>query len=466
MTTTTKAFADLTAEATRLMARLHVPGVAVGVLHDGAEHAAGLGVTNVENPLPVDAGTLFQIGSITKTITGTAALRLAEAGRLDLEAPVRAWVPELELADEAVAAQVSLRHLLTHTGGWAGDYFDDSGPGDEALARIVGRLGRLPQLTPLGAVWAYNNAGFYVAGRAIEAATGQTYEAAARDLVLDPLGMDHSFFFAAEAITYRVAAGHEAVYERAAGGGPAQPKVARPWGMARSGNPVGGLVSSVRDQLRYARFHLGDGAAPGGQRLLQPAMLARMHTPTVPAANGEQFGLAWFIREVNGERVLRHTGGTNGQTAVMQLVPGRQFALVALTNSDRGDELHRALARLAFERFLGWAEPEPQPVAASPAQLGEYLGRYTAQMADRLLYFDNDQLMLQVVPKGGFPTPDAPASEPPPPVRAALCGPDCLLVLDEPMQAVRGEFLRDAAGRVQWLRISGRLHRKADGANE
>ena len=85
-------------------------------------------MTNVEHPLPVDADTLFQIGSISKTVTATAAMRLVEAGRLDLDAPLRHYLPELRLADEAVAAAVTAHHLFIHTGGWAGDYFADGGP--------------------------------------------------------------------------------------------------------------------------------------------------------------------------------------------------------------------------------------------------------------------------------------------------------------------------------------------------
>jgi len=119
------------------MARLHVPGVAVGVLHEGREFCGGYGVTSVENPLPVDPDTLFQIGSTTKTYTGTAAMRLVEQGKLDLDAPVRTYVPELKLRDEEVAANVTVLHLLNHTAGWEGDMMDSTGDGDGARAKYV-----------------------------------------------------------------------------------------------------------------------------------------------------------------------------------------------------------------------------------------------------------------------------------------------------------------------------------------
>ena len=103
------------------MEETSTPGVSVGIWYEGEEHVAGLGVTSVENPLDVTPDTLFQIGSITKTFTGTAAMRLVERGELDLDAPVRTYLPQLTLDDADVAARVTTRHLLTHTGGWAGE---------------------------------------------------------------------------------------------------------------------------------------------------------------------------------------------------------------------------------------------------------------------------------------------------------------------------------------------------------
>src|SRR5207249_408853 len=154
--------------------RLEVPGVSVGVYSGGEEHYAFHGVTSIENPLPVDENTLFQFGSTGKTFTATAMMRLVEQGKVSLDAPARTYVPELRLKDEDVAEKVTVLQLFNHTAGWAGDLMDDTGDGDDALARYVENMAELDQVTPLGSAVSYNNASLSVAGLIIAKITGTT----------------------------------------------------------------------------------------------------------------------------------------------------------------------------------------------------------------------------------------------------------------------------------------------------
>lgn len=448
-------FEHLCDEIVRLMRRLKIPGVAVGILNGNDEQTAGLGITNVENPLPVTADTLFQIGSITKTVTCTAIMRLVEEGKLSLDIPIRAYLPDLRLQDGKAAEQVTLRHLLTHTAGWEGDYFDDTGTGDDALAKMVTRLDRLAQLTSPGTVYSYNNAGFYLVGRLLEIAAGKPYEAVVKELLLNPLQMNMSFFFPGDMMTYRVASGHEAVYKDENKG----PEVARPWGLARAGNAIGGLVSTVKDLLQYARFHMG-GTTSDEKQLLKPATLELMQMPQVKDGQGESVGLSWFIREVDGITIIRHGGATNGQMASLQIVPSHHFAFVFLTNSDRGSELYTQLGRWLLEHYLGIIDKMPSPIPASTGDLAQFEGSYSALATEIHMKIKDSDLILEQIPKGGFPTADTPASPPPPPVRVALFAPDHFVALDEPEKDACGEFLRNPDGSIAWLRFGGRLHAK------
>lgn len=443
------AFQPLHGRITEAMERLHVPGVAVGVIHDGAEHVAAFGVTNVDYPVPVVEDTLFQIGSTTKTLTATVALRLVDMGKLDLDAPVRAYLPDLRLADEATAAGVTTRHLLTHTAGWSGDHFLDTGRGEDALAGYVASMAGLSQLTPLGQVWSYNNAAFSLAGRVIEAIAGKPYETVVRELALDPLGMRHSFYFPEEVMVRSFAVGHNVVDD--------EPRVATPWNLARTNNPAGGLASSARDQLRYARFHMGDGTAADGTRVLSRESIALLQTPSVPAADDERMGLAWFIHDSGDVRTVRHGGATNGQISAFMFAPARGFALTILTNANQGSELNEEVTKWALEHYLGIVEPTPTPLEWTEAQLAAYAGRYAAALTVADLVARDGSLVLELS-YSDFPADEPPPA--PPPARVALYAEDRIIVLDGPLKDARGEVLRGADGNIAWLRLGGRVHRR------
>jgi len=179
-------FREVANALTAAMTATGTPGAALGILADGREEHATFGMDRIDGGVPVTRDTLFQIGSITKTFTATAVMHLVDEGALDLDATVRTYLPGFRLENEDVAARVTLRHLLTHTGGWWGDLFIDTGDGDDAIAEYVDRwMPTLPQHTPLGMYVNYNNAGFTLLGRLIEVATDQEFRAALQALVLD-----------------------------------------------------------------------------------------------------------------------------------------------------------------------------------------------------------------------------------------------------------------------------------------
>lgn len=433
------------------MARLDVPGVAVGMIDGDQEQIATFGVTNINHPLPITADTLFQIGSTTKTFTAAIVMRLVEAGKLDLDTPVRTYLPALRLADRNVANRVTLRHLLSHSGGWSGDFFLDTGTGRDAIRRAVARMHSLPQITPLDSVWHYNNAGFYIAGRVIEVVTRKPYEQVAREMVLEPLGMNMTFFTAEEAITYRVAAGHNNPDVR--GTHPA--KVALPWGLPRNTDPVGRIISTVRDQLRYARFHLGDGTAEDGTRLLSAESMSLMRSPRIEATNGEHFGLGWFLRDMNGTLQMRHGGATNGQMSAFVLVPSRYWGITVLTNADLGRALHSQVTEWALEHYIGYHPPADDPIESALEDLQPYVGRYADAMVDLDVYLKGDKLFIQPEVKRALPGQEMPPPEPAAPL--ARYAADKLVVLDGPMSGAHMEFIREGK-KIIWLRAGGRLY--------
>jgi CubicO group peptidase (beta-lactamase class C family) len=380
---------------------------------------------------------------------------LAEQGKVDLQARVRDYIPEFRLKDETVAAEVRLINLLNHTGGWVGDIFEDTGNGDDALAKYVAYLEGVDQMAPLGKVASYNNAALNVAGRVIEKVTGKTFETAMKELVLEPLGLDESLYYDGTIITRRTAIGHTEKND--------QVVVARNWPIPRSANPAGGIIATAADQLRYARFHLGDGAGKDGKRILPQAALDQMKEPTFSlqgGALGDEVGITWLIRTVDGVRFVGHGGATNGQMAAFMTVPERDFAVVVLTNATAGALLHRDLVEWIFESYLGVAEPKDQPLDLTPEQLAAFAGDYDASVAILTVTVDGDHLVVQQTPTEegirqarAFLGEDPPES---PPLVARAISNDRFMVTEGPAKGIKGSVLRGDAGQVIGLNVGGR----------
>lgn len=444
-------FQAISEQITREMKRLKIPGAALGIYYAGQEFAAGFGKTSVENPLRVTPDTLFQVGSISKTFTGTILMRLVEQGQLDLETPVRKILPKFKMADHDVEKHLTTRHLLTHTGGWIGDYFDTFGDGDDALQKMVRKIRKLPQITPLGQAWSYNNTGFNIAGRIIEVMTGQPYESAAQQLLLNPLGLNMTFFFPNDVmITHRFVSGHKKIGKKV--------HVTRPWAIGRAGNCVGGVISSVRDLLKYARFHMGEETDPAGEPLMKRETLEAMRVAQVEAGGRGKMGLTWFIRQAGDLTLYSHGGATHGQQAVFFFIPQKQFAATLLTNSDEGKILTDSFVNLVLETYFQTSLPAPKPIQTTGEELAEYTGRYELPLSCFDLVAENGYLLYKDIPRGGFPTPETPPGPPEPDVRLAFYDTDCVIGLDEPRLGARCEFLRDETGKVRLMRIGGRLH--------
>ena len=132
-----------------------IPGIVVGIYRDGevSLHADGIGHLGASWPMRSD--NLFRIASITKLFTSTSAMMLVDDGRLDLDEPVKTYLPELTLADPEAEASITMRQLLSHASGIYGDFFDDFGSNDDALEREIAHLKTIRQLTMPGELWHY-----------------------------------------------------------------------------------------------------------------------------------------------------------------------------------------------------------------------------------------------------------------------------------------------------------------------
>jgi CubicO group peptidase (beta-lactamase class C family) len=309
----------------------------------------------------------------------------------------------------------------------------------------------LEQQVPIGTEWAYNNAAFALAGRVVEVVCGAPIEQIMRDRLIVPLGLTRTFFFPDEVITYRVAAGHN-VFD-------GEPRVVRPWAIPRASNCVGGIVSTVPDLLRYARFHMGDGTTAGGARYLSASATRTMRSPLVPGPLGQHRGIAWSVEDVGGVRVIGHGGATFGQQALLWIAPVKRFALAMLTNSSEATQLQNAVTRWSWKRFLGVERPAPAARPFTHAEAERVVGTYRNTSNELRVAFDEGLLLLHQQPlDSGWRKLMA---EPPPipePVELSFARPDRLVLLGGPLKDSQIELLGP-----EWVRFGSRLYRKESG---
>lgn len=447
-------FEALVSLAEARMREYGVPGAALGIVHDGAVSIRGLGITNVEDPLPVTAHTVFPIASISKTFAATAMMRLVEQGKVDLRTPVRTYLPDFRVRDEAASRDATLWHLLTHLGGWEGQV---SGPdrGTETLRNFVGSITDLMQIAPPGAAWSYNNAGFSIAGRVIEIATGTPINRAVRDLVFQPLGLEHAGTTAGEFIVQRFAAGHSTRDGTAT--------LIRPFSPSASVT-AGGVGLCMTDLLAYARFHMGDGTTANGERVLTRESLERLRAPqSAKQSTDDQMGIGWHLRNMGPIRTASHGGTLGGHILLLEIVPERNFAIAILTNSNVGWRVIQDVEREALKSYLGATFalnqaiahrglvetlPSVEPLAQQPDPT-PYVGTYARPSNSVIVRAQGSSLLVQERPSGGRPA----AAEMP----VSFYGPDRSVVTDGPQRGQSIEFVRGANGRVDWIRVVGRV---------
>jgi CubicO group peptidase (beta-lactamase class C family) len=443
------------------------PGAAIGLLAGDREEHATIGVASLSSLRPVTPDTLFQIGSLTKTYTATAIWRLIDEGALSLDKPVRTWIPDLALMDEAVAAKVTIANLLDHSAGWYGDEGVETGDDDEGIARYVAdRLPHLPQIFPLGEFFSYNNAGFTLLGRLVEDATGTTYNAAMRNLLLEPLGLNDTLLDHAAVLRRPYADGHVSLPING------RPTVAveTPLWVPRSVDPAGGIWATTRDVLRYARFHLAAGTVAGPADIVSPDSLRQMREPAmpIPGLPSLRMGRDWFVQDVGGIRTFSHSGDTLGQHTDFYGIPTQNFALIVLTNGQSGGSaaataaLDAALAQFPaltpLVGKLGLAHALLAPTGAptvtlSADALAAYAGRYADPGLATTVARSGDGLTL-AVKLLDQPGSWQPAIQPAP----APAAPVTFLANDMAVaNGARVPFVRDVSGRVQWVSFGLRL---------
>ena len=389
--------ADLNKRLSELIDAYGVPGASLAVWSGGTLSEAAAGVVNLNTGITVTIDTLFQIGSITKLYVAAMCLQLADEGKLSLDAPVRDVLPDFKLADEDVAARVTLRHLLSHQSGIEGDYFEDAGRGEDRIAKFVGMLGAVTQVHPLGAMFSYCNTGFVIAGRMIEVAGGQGWDKAVRTRMAKPLGTPAFSTLPEQAMRYHTAIGHL--------GAPGKLMVTPIAYLAPSNAPAGSMqMACARDIVTFGRMLADGGVAPNGTRILSKANVKAMHTRNVACPEGlhiDEVGLAAFMWDWDGDGVMDtfgHDGSTIGQAAWLRYHPASGTVFALLTNGGNGKGMMQELMREVFAPAGVAPKDTPEPQGEVDFDPAHYVGHYANVMETIEVSAEGDALVATIIP--------------------------------------------------------------------
>lgn len=333
------------------MAAKLTPAVQIAIAKDGQiVYSKSFGIVDEENDLKATPQTLFRTGSIAKQLTALAALTLADAGKLNLDAPVQTYCPAFPFKQWTITT----RELLGHTSGirhYRGDEDVDSTKHYKFMADGMAIFENDPLLFEPGTDYNYSTYGYTVAGCVIEGAAHEPYFDYLRRHVLQPTGMEHTAVDDVFAIVPRRARGYRKVNGKIENAGllDSSYKI-----------PGGGLDTTAEDLVRL-------GSALMAGQLLNRETIAEMWMPFQfhPSAFGagsapppSRYGLGWEITESNGHKIPWHTGGQQGCNTAWALVPDEHFAVAVMTNMEFSNAID--IVNEVLQAFAGATIAQPR----------------------------------------------------------------------------------------------------------
>jgi CubicO group peptidase (beta-lactamase class C family)/D-alanyl-D-alanine dipeptidase len=347
-----------------------IPSVAVALVdRNGVVWSQAWGHADAAGKVLATTASVYRAGSVSKLFTDVAIMRLVEAGKLDLDTPVTTYLPSFQ-PHNPFGGAITLRQLMTHRSGLVrepprGHYFDTNPKGQ---ADTVASLNDTTLVAAPGTLTKYSNAGIAVVGQVLATVTGKPYEQAVRDLVLARLGMNASSMELAP-VRAQVAYSEMASFDSAR-----TPAPLFDLGMPAAGS----LYTTTGDLGLFASAMLNRGAP-----LIKPATLDEMWRPQYAANTGPRtFGLGFIVTQVDGQRVVGHSGGIYGFSTELRMAPDAGIAAIVFSTVDAGGSSAK-LVRYALQAWRAEREGKAAPVfTTSEPVVGDEAKRLSGWYSD------------------------------------------------------------------------------------
>ena len=361
---TLSSLADFDAVVARAQAEAGIPGLTFAVLHQEKMISAAAGVLNLETHVEARPDSLFQIGSITKSLTSTLVMQAAEEGLIDIDAPIRSYLG-IRVGHGPHADEFTARQLMSHTSGLDGDLFLDSGRDDDAIAKYMILCADLEFLVAPGRYYNYSNAGYAVLGRLLEIVRSKVYDRILDEYLFARIGAKRSTTMPEAAAFRRTSVGH--------GPGPNGKMGVVPLiHLPRALGPAGlSLYSTAEELIAYAKAHIAGGT------LVSRKSAETMRKPHISLPENASWGLGWKIIESGKTTFVGHDGGTIGQVASLWTSPSHGLAIAMCANGGRTRKAWESVVYPIFREVCGDVpELHPPAFTTEPGDLSRYEGCY------------------------------------------------------------------------------------------
>ena len=345
--------------AERALKEMNVEGFSVSIVKDAETiYTGGFGFADSGTKEKMTDGHIMPIGSSSKAFTATGAIMLADEGKVDLDAPVREFMPRFRLSDPEASASATLRDLLCHRTGLPRHDLLWICWGEVSRDELIFKaLPHLPSSKSFRSVWQYQNFMYAASGCAIEKLSGKSWEDFTRERIFVPLAMGESAFLTDD----RESGKRYSVLYKPDKDGKNEPCVPE---KAQMIGPAGSIASNARDMAQWLKFNLAKGKAgdgDGGNALLSEKRFSELFKPNIPyelmpfdipGVNRVGYGLGWFIDSYRGYTRIDHGGNISGATALVSLIPEKNIGVAILSNAD-GSAITYAIANIIEDALLG-----------------------------------------------------------------------------------------------------------------
>lgn len=376
----------------------------------------GFGYADRKRRIQATPDTLYKVGSISKLLTATAVMQLADQGKFDIDHPLAEYLPEFKIRsrfapqDEAVRG-ITLRQIMTHHAGLPENHLQGMlSPTPEALASLPGKMSNEYVTSSPGTVFGYSNLGYSLLGAAVERVSRRDFDTHMRDTLLRPLGMPYAGFTSDTTMESRLAQGHKA------GRSEADPDI--------RDLPAGSLRASVGDLANFMRMMFAGGRFDGLHILDRKSIeeMLRVQNGAVALDFDCKVGLAWMLSPCGAEivgdgiQIAAHSGATSFFRSQLLLSPAHKLGVVVLSNDANAAQVVGKLATTAMRLMVGakagkrpslaeeklpvLRRPDARPLASVPGWYATSLGALKVEARGDRLLAEFDGMNIELLDDG------------------------------------------------------------------